>query len=113
LDSMKNLLEKRLRSFLMLVFSSSNTSDEKVLIFNCFGLFLNKKFWFFFVFEGLWRNSRMAIYRRGFLQATNWNSPLCWRQGKFFGIEFDFSFSLLFHFMKLIINLLPNYIDIL
>jgi hypothetical protein len=40
----------------MLVFSSSNTSDKKVLIFHCFGLFLEKSFdfsLFLKVYEGM------------------------------------------------------------
>jgi hypothetical protein len=60
LDSRKTLLEKRFKSFLMLVLSSSNTSDKKVLIFHCFGLFLKKKVLIFLCF---WRC--MTEYKDG------------------------------------------------
>jgi hypothetical protein len=85
----------------MLVFSSSNTSDKKVLIFHCFGLFLEKSFdfsLFLKVYEGMQGCPFIEEASYKLLIET----LLCVEDEVIF-LElslFLFSFSLLFHFYR-------------
>jgi hypothetical protein len=85
----------------MLVFSSSNTSDKKVLIFHCFGLFLEKSFdfsLFLKVYEGMQGCPFIEEASYKLLIET----LLCAEDEVIF-LElslFLFSFSLLFHFYR-------------
>jgi hypothetical protein len=85
----------------MLVFSSSNTSDKKVLIFHCFGLFLEKSFdfsLFLKVYEGMQgcpfiEEASYKLLIETFLCAED--------EVIFLELSlFLFSFSLLFHFYR-------------